>query len=251
MINSKFEKWATGYSGCDGGDFGEIGSRSVWVCGLEWGGGHDAADLAAELDSDVSVPPQGYPEAAENLTCIFNRQTMKLLTAIDGHQVESYEKFALETKPFVTGSTGYFKMNLCPIAFKDTNHELWKAEFKDITGFGIKSQYLDWCRAVRFPTIRSWSSAAKPKLVICFGKTYLEDFKTAFLDSESSINTENILKKELTWSINKDGTLVVISPFPVNRYGLNSNKLIQAFGDRIRELCSRSFQNFERKTAIS
>ena len=33
-MNEKFEKWATGYSGFDGGD----PKGKIWLCGIEWGG---------------------------------------------------------------------------------------------------------------------------------------------------------------------------------------------------------------------
>ena len=39
MINENFKKWALGFSGCDGGDIGSAQSPSIWLCGLEWGGG--------------------------------------------------------------------------------------------------------------------------------------------------------------------------------------------------------------------
>ncbi len=36
---ARFKEWCPGYSGCDGGDIGNEDNPSVWVCGIEWGGG--------------------------------------------------------------------------------------------------------------------------------------------------------------------------------------------------------------------
>ena len=46
-ITERFENWALGYSGCDGGDLGYPSSPSTWVCGIEWGGGHTPEALVA------------------------------------------------------------------------------------------------------------------------------------------------------------------------------------------------------------
>ena len=44
--HASFAKWATGFSGCDGGDIGSAQNRSIWYCGIEWGGGHPADEQA-------------------------------------------------------------------------------------------------------------------------------------------------------------------------------------------------------------
>src|SRR5574338_666082 len=88
-----FKKWCTGYSGCDGGDLGSPESPSVWVCGIEWGGGHTPKSLLSNISEDVRTPPQGYDSWQDNLSYIFNWQTMKLLSAIDGGRVKDYKKY--------------------------------------------------------------------------------------------------------------------------------------------------------------
>lgn len=35
LTNAKFAKWATGFSGCDGGFIGSPQSKSIWFCGIE------------------------------------------------------------------------------------------------------------------------------------------------------------------------------------------------------------------------
>jgi hypothetical protein len=235
-VENKFQKWAVGFSGCDGGDIGSSHAPSIWVCGIEWGGGHNADSLTEHIQQQVSTAPLGYEDPAENLAYIFNRKTMQILTAMEGGLVQAYENIARERRPFVKGEKGYFKLNLFPIAFKDTSPQRWQSEFVDITGFPSKEAYLAWCRSARFDAMRSWVSTSKPKTIICFGKTYLKDFSAAFTNGNSEFVTENILGRSLSWSRTVDDVLVVVCPFPVGRYGLNSHVLVQGFGNRIRSL---------------
>lgn len=161
---------------------------------------------------------------------------MKILAVIDGQEVADYKQFAKQTRPFTEGTESYFKANLYPIGFKNTSHTYWKSEFVDITGFDNKQQYLDWCVEKRFPAMRKWAAQAKPKLIICAGKTYLHHFKQAFADPDSTFNAERIEDRDLYWTRNSDGTLVVVIPFMGGRWGLVRNVAIQAFGQRVRAL---------------
>lgn len=240
--NFGFKKWGLGYSGCDGGDIGTPQMKSKWICGIEWGGGHDFDSLVRYMQEDVSAPPRGYESWEENISYIFNWQVMKLLSAIEGGKVENYKSFAKEAKPFVKGSSGYFKMNLYPIAFKDTNPENWASEFRAITGFASKREYLQWCKNNRLPQIRGWASSFIPELVICLGKTYLEDFSKAFFDDGKTLNKEIIENREISWGVNSTGTLLVILPFMVNRHGLVNNNTIQLVGERISQLLACAYQ---------
>jgi hypothetical protein len=160
-ITKKFEKWALGYSGCDGGGIGSPSSPGTWVCGIEWGGGHTPEALVTHMEEDVSSPPRGYSDWTENLAYIFNWQVMKLLSAINGGSVSDYKKFAETVKPFIDGSPNYFKMNLYPIGFKDTSYARWHDNFSHITGFQSKADYLSWCSTFRFPEIRKWAKSER------------------------------------------------------------------------------------------
>lgn len=235
--NPNFAKWCLGYSGCDGGDIGTTQSRSIWACGLEWGGGHDPKQLALSIDKDdVAVPPRGYDDWQENIRYIFNWQLMKLLAVVEGGKVGEYKRFAESTAPFLIGNRGYFKMNLFPIGFKNTNQVHWREAFSEITGFENKDSYLQWCRQYRLPQLKTWSETHHPEIVICLGKTYQSDFVTAFLETGQDIEHEVIDNRDLYWSVNSHRTLVVILPFMVNRNGLVKNTSIQQFGERISEL---------------
>ncbi len=235
-ISPQFALWAKGFAGCDGGDIGSPSTPSIWFCGLEWGGGHDENSLSESISSLASDVPYGYDHEDENTAYIFNRQIMKLISAMHGGNVNEYEKFVTTLKPFVRGQAGFFKMNLFPIAFKNTDHGLWKTSFSNLTGIESKQRYLEWCREERFPILRSWVATYRPRAVICFGKSYSDDFKRAFSDLNVDFKREDIGGRELSWAKNSNGTLVAICPFPVNRNGLNSNALLQGFGSRLGSL---------------
>ena len=239
-----FSKWATGYSGCDGGDIGSPQNKCIWFCGIEWGGGHppDEQKLQEIFSEDVGKPPEGYtddddkPAWKHNLEFIFNWQAMKLLAAINGQLVTSYKLFAENTRPFVKDEKGYYKLNLYPLAFKDTSHQLWEEGFAKATGIQNKQSYLEWIRSNRFPVMKAWVESSMPSLIVCVGITYLQDFASAFVDDSLSFNQEIIDDRKFNWVVTQKGTLVVVIPFMVNRYGLTRNDSIQRFGDRIREL---------------
>ncbi len=232
----EFSKWAMGYSGCDGGDLGSPQSPSIWVCGIEWGGGDiDGQWLKEQLISDASEPGYGYDTPEINLSYTFNRQTTKLLCAINGIAVESYEDFARKEKPFVKSQKGYFKMNLYPLSFKNTGDDLWKSWLHELTGFSNKKEYMEWCKKNRFIFLSDIKRKHKPRLIICFGRTYKDDFKSAFCEKDTEERKEKILDRELIW-YRSDSTIVAVCPFPTGPHGLNSNILLQEFGKRISSL---------------
>lgn len=238
IINPLFKKWALGFSGCDGGDIGSDLSRSIWLCGLEWGGDFEETveTLSTDFNQDVSQPPSGYKDWRENIAYIFNWQAMKLLGKIHDYPIEEYKKFAEEYKPFVNGQKGFFKMNLYPIAFKQTAHNLWDDAHKISTGLSTKQDYINWIYKNRFTIMQNLVINYSPKLIICTGVTYFLDFKQAFMIDNMEVNKECIDGKNLVWFKNENGTLVVVIPFMVNRNGLNSNATISNFGSRIKEL---------------
>ena len=239
LVNEEFVSWASGFSGCDGGDIGSPQSRSIWFCGIEWGGGHpsDEHELRNRIFSEkVDLPNEGYTDWTENIVVPFNRQALKLLTSINGGSVPAYKEFAEINQPFIKGAKGYFKANLYPLAFKNTSHELWKDGFSKATGINKKQDYLEWVRVNRFPEMKRWVETYCPQLIVCVGKSYLTEYALAFADDGLAFNTEVIDDRELNWVVNMNGTILVVIPFMLNRYGLTKNESIQKFGDRIGEL---------------
>src|SRR6266513_2843372 len=128
-----FEKWAKGFSGCDGGNL----NGSVWFCGIEWGTGKEH-DLEIELKGSVSEPPQNYESADVNLQYPYNIKLMKLIAAMQGGSVANYRRVAYRTPfPFHRDSD-FFKLNLFPVAFTKVDPRLWVDKYKHTTGLSTR-----------------------------------------------------------------------------------------------------------------
>jgi hypothetical protein len=239
MVSQNFADWALSFSGCDGGDIGSAENKSIWFCGIEWGGGHknDKDELNAMFSSPVVNPGEGYDSWRENLAYRFNWQAMKLLSALDGLSVKDYKNFAETKKPFTQGEKGYFKMNLFPLAFKDTSNALWGDGFSEATGFLTKNDYKAWIIKERAKKMREWVFLFNPRVIICTGISYAKEFQTAFMDRDLD-NVEIIEGQELRWGVNSNNTFVFVTPFMVNRYGLTRDSSIQLFGERMRNIVS-------------
>ena len=231
-VTPEFEKWAKGFSGCDGGNL----QGSIWLCGVEWGMGAEHV-LEEEIRKPVTKPPQIYKSGEENLKYPLNRMFLKLIAALRGRPVEDYEDVAREEPfPFHRHSD-FFKLNLFPIAFKDVKKkkypQLWN-ECRRATGLSTADDYLDWCRENRFPQMRSWVKRGQPNLIIGVGLEYQLDFQKAF-GFEGVVNEERIEGTRLVWMSNGKSILALV-PSPTSPSGLNSNKRMQAFGKRLRAI---------------
>jgi len=224
-VTQDFEKWATGFSGCDGGNL----HGPVWFCGIEWGTGAEH-ELEEEFKLPVSEPPQFYEGPGDNLKYQFNVKLLKLIAAMRGRSVSDYKCVANETPfPFHRDSE-FFKLNLFPVAFKKVGPQLWIDTYKNATGLSTRGAYLKWCRDNRFPKIRSWMELGQPKLVVGVGSHTKDDFQKAF-GFKGAENEENIEGKKLVWMSNGKAILAVI-PF-LGQFHLNSNQRLQAFGERL------------------
>lgn|GEM_PF-457665 len=237
-VTSAFEKWAKGFSGCDGGNL----KGDVWFCGIEWGLGKDHP-IDEELKADRSKPPQEYRSPEEILKYPnVGIRLIKLITAMRGGSVQEYSRIAFETPfPFHKQSQ-YFKLNLFPVACKDTQAP-WTEALKEATGFPTKAECLQWCRRNRFPEMRFWVEKGKPKLIVGFGARWEADFRKAFGFGASKGTTETVEGQKLIWMQNDDSILAII-PFLGWQGGLlNRDDSIQAFGKRLAQiLIAKHFQ---------
>nr|WP_315059309.1 hypothetical protein [uncultured Campylobacter sp.] len=238
MVNENFEKWALGFSGCDGGDIGSAQSPSIWLCGLEWGGGFKPEELADEFKDDVSEPSVGYKSHERNLAYQYNIKAIKLLCALNG--ASDHVKFNETVKPFTQGAKGYFKLNLYPLAFKNTSHSLWSEGFAKATGIENKSEYIRWIEQNRFPKLRAWAKERKPRLIICVGISYKNEFIAAFGGEGAQVKEAIAGGKKFYYFENEDGTTVAITYFLGNPYGLNSDAAIKATGEKIAQILAQN-----------
>ena len=248
-----FKEWACSFSGCDGGDL----NSPVWLCGIEWGYSNSDGKTDEEYQEDMRIdysqrlPAQIAQGAYEPTNLVYFeekrwkfpyvRNVAKLYGALKGMNVEEVDR----TK---TSDWKIFHMNLYPIAFNNESDELWDTyKLAEVTGLESKQIYRTWCLLRRFPWIADQVREHKPKLVIGTGVGYLTDFIVCCGGSGivDNIHKETIVgnpdKKETStrtmyWTKVSDETTLVVTPFPSGRFGLNSNALLQKFGDRIRDV---------------
>lgn len=247
-LSNEFIDWACSLSGCDGGN----PKADIWVCGIEWGhtGGEKALEeyYTKELPGEIArgnYYPSGSYDWKHSLTYRYGISVAKLYSAIIGQKVEDYRKIAEDCN-----GSELFKMNLYPIAFNNTNEDLWhKYGLNTVTGFEEKQLFKTWCFLNRFPSISDFVNEHKPKLIIGTGISYLTDFFVCFAGSKgvnTTINTENLglqtpgnkpNSRKLFWAKLDNGvTTLVVVPFFSGSYGLNSDILLQETGSIIRKL---------------
>lgn len=232
------KNWLLDFSGCDGGTVGSPNNQSIWVCGIEWGGGQTAEELKNYINQTWEGSPNfGY--SAEGVLDFYqyNMVVYKLLAVMQNYNIANYKKFVENEMPFLeNGHSSYFKMNLYPIAFKNTDPIFWTNEIADVSGFKTKNDYLKWCKENRFPIMQQWVKKYAPKLLICLGKTYVNEFNLAFADNENDFNRENIGDLVLQWKKNNNGTIIAVLPFPnAQNKGLKSDSDIEEMGKRLKQ----------------
>lgn len=233
------KNWLLDFSGCDGGTIGSPNNRSIWVCGIEWGGGQTAEELKNYINQKWDGSDNfGYDKNGVLDYYPYNMVTYKLLAVMQDYHLNNYKKFVEIEMPFLeNGHSSYFKMNLYPIAFKKTNANLWTNEIAEVSGFKTKKDYLQWCKENRFPVIQWWVQKYAPKLIICFGKTYAHEFNLAFADNEDEFNIEEVGNLTLQWKKNNNGTIIAVLPFPnAPNKGLKSHSDIEAMGKKLKQL---------------
>lgn len=256
-VKEDFAKWALQFSGCNGGDIGSPENPAVWVCAKEFGGDFWGLQEGENLQDAIAAYRKGFREdriqdprdvyysgkdaflpngIADLFKIPYDRNAFKLLAALNGKKVTEYQEFALKERPFFEGGKGYFKMNLFPFGFKDTNNARWETLFSEVTGFSNKQEYQAWLVKNRLPVMREWARKYRPRLIICTGvaELYPEWFKVAFGEGAAMpMETENIAGADMQYGKNSDGALIVIMNH-LSRF--NSHVKLQAFGERIREL---------------
>lgn len=236
-VTPEFERCAKSFSGCDGGNL----KGSSWLCGVEWGMGVKHV-LEEQLKKPDTKSPQVYktPEDAlkgpSGRPFPVNLMFLKLISAMRGRPVEDWRSIAYE-KPFpFHRRSDFFKLNLFPIAFNNREAP-WTDDEKKLTGLATKAEYYEWCRENRFPRIRSWVKRGRPRLIICVGLEDQLDYQKAF-GLGGVVNSERIEGVRLVWM--SDGRAIfAVVPYPSSQSGLNSNKRIQAFGKRLRDILRR------------
>jgi hypothetical protein len=233
MVTEDFAKWASGFSGCDGGN----PRGGIWLCGIEYGGGGDSeGDL--NFSEDVSKPRSEARAVGDFCRFQYNSKALKLLCALSGRDVRAYRSFYEDRRCF-SSESDYFKLNLYPIGFRDTSAR-WEDWLARKTGILTKAEYTQWCETQRFPQLRKWSQQYRPRLIICTGKSHRSAFFRAFCGFSEPHKLEDQGEKPF-WYIqtNSGHTLVAVVYFLGGRHGLNSDPKLADTGQRLRELMNR------------
>ena len=261
MINEKVRNFLLSSVGFDGGDLGNPNNQSVWLCGIEWGGGYcEPQDLLNEIDKTENYTPLqklidnnkslygGYENKCVNFAHQFNRKAIKLLASLFG--IDDVVAFNKQYEPFVKDKKGFFKLNLFPISFKsmETND---RNKFLEVIGFKSDSEYKNFCRNIkddnsRFSLIKKLREKYEPKIIICVGKTVANDFVKAFLGKEENIIWDE--NKDFYYEIMeyKSGNkgLFVITRFLGGPSGLNSDQKLKECGKSIAKIAKKYGINF-------
>lgn len=234
-VNPIFAKWATEFSGCDGGN----PNGEIWICGLEMAGVNDLEFHELSEPPYIGHPHRDRAEFFNNSkgeTQPYNVNAVKLLSALEGREVNEYKSFFEEYSCFDKKSN-YFKLNLFPIQFKNTDPKNWLDHQAKITGFSGKKEYKKWCEEHRFPVLKGWVTRFSPKLIICTGTTYDSEFKSAFGSGNTEyLETEAAGKKIKYFVTNNNRTLVAVTYFLVHSTGLNSHEKLALTGKKLSEL---------------
>jgi hypothetical protein len=238
-LKKEFIEWACSLSGCDGGN----PDAKIWLSGIEWGGVDKSyyQNLHQEI-SKGKYTPSGLYDWKDSLTYPYGRNVAKLIAVIQGKDIGEYRQFANKCN-----GSEIFKMNLYPIAFRNTDDALWKKYGLDaITGFEEKHLFKTWCFLHRFPAVAALAKQKNPKVIICTGLSYLTDFFVCFasgIGTETPINTDTIpppnqssnqYSRRFYWAKLVNGTALFVVPFFSGQYGLNSDHLILEMGKIIK-----------------
>jgi hypothetical protein len=235
--NEEFEAWAKGPSGFDGGNL----NGAVWFCGIEWGAGDSEDSLKfSSLDAAPSVEGEAR---SSFLNPQYNWKLVKLYAAMLGYPPSQYGAVYKDTSAF-SKESDTCKLNLYPIAFKDTDESLWAEWLRDRTGLPTKALYLAWCQLNRFPVFTDLAVRRKPKAIVCTGLQWSKHFLMAFAGMDNAfldLARRPVAGRELRWApINNGNSMLFITPF-LGRGGLISDEQIEAFGKEIASLCREHF----------
>ncbi len=266
MINEDFEKWATGYSGFDGGN----PNGKIWLCGIEWGGRQteDIKELEKDFKNVITEVPCGYINHNINLNLPefegdfkYNYIFLKLMSIIKGENFlengnntneikQILKKFNDKEKCF-TRYSNYLKLNIFPLQFKGTDDKYWTKPYIEATGFQTKDEYRKWClEKSRLELFNKMTDKYSPSLIITVGARY-DYYKEAFgykdIDHSDNFKTTTIPLKNGNGSgkiraivdINNHRLFVNIPFLGYRKNNLNSHNLIIEAGEEIKSLIDR------------
>ena len=198
-----------------------------------------------DVSSPNSIPDDDVVARTKELIYPYNVKLFKMYSVLLSKRTDEY-KAVVEKHKYLSKTGQLFKMNLYPLAFGNSKEDLWgEAHFK-LTGIPTKTIYRAWCQEHRFKQIHNWVTESNPKAIICTGVSLLQEFVMAFCGFENiysdfeplqEVKTDDKTRYFYWMPINHGKSLLFITPFFGNRYGLNEDEHFEDIGSKIREIC--------------
>lgn len=242
----------------------------VWICGLEWGGGHDPAipipvsDFEPYDFDDLQVwSADDFMSSFWAPNSRFCQAVIKILTGLrDRAYVSARCSWSRENmiKENLIGPNGLaLILNAFPISMSGTSAR-WSSwqqyqvrlsdgtvkllrEWTNLTTF---DEYREYLFANRTPVYSREVDKRKPQLNICFGMN--EGHEQLFGAKEVKETFSSVVDGghdctvyEIEHQEDNSCTLVLVSPFPVGRYGLISDEQFDIVSKKISEIGINTF----------
>lgn len=230
---SFYNKIQSSLIGMDGGNI----HASVWFCGIEWGTDEekviDYTTRDTYTENGLEIPylssqwKQNHPRL---LNWQFDQKLAKIMCEVT-QETNGYKEY-LKTK-YCDKNGNEFKLNLFPLPAR--NVEEWTQDHIKITGDCIKYHYYTHCAETRFKAFNKMINVYQPKVVVCFGSKFSEEYKLAFLNDQQKYTqtSHKISNGNDIELIKAEGSpVILVCPFPGRK--LNSDSDLKALGQIIR-----------------
>lgn len=244
----------------------------VWICGLEWGGGHDPAIPIPVSDFEPYVFDDLQVWSADDFLSSFwapqsrfCQAVIKILTGLrDRAYVPSRCSWSRENmiKENLIGPNGLaLILNAFPISMSGTSAR-WSSwlQYQVRLNDGTVKPLSEWTQLPTFDKYREYLFAhrtriysqevqnRKPQLIICFGMNEgherlfgAEKIKETFSSVPDGGHDCTVYEIEHREGFTK--TLVLVTPFPVGRYGLISDAQFDVVSKKISEIGTDTFKD--------
>ena len=217
----------------DGGNI----KAPLWFCGIEWSSNGEAITDKITRDTylvdELSVPylSSKWKEAhSQYLKWQFDQKLSKIICEAIDYQGD-YKSYL--NSNFCDQKSNEFKLNLFPLAATDIKE--WNEEHIRITGHRIKYHYMYQCAFSRFILFYRLVNLYHPKVIVCFGRTFLEEYFMAFMGDNYKCSRK-MIKLGLSTTIEviekQDHPVLLVCPFL--GWGLNSDSKLRDLGKIIK-----------------
>ncbi|QUI69601.1 hypothetical protein [Pseudoalteromonas sp. M8] len=177
-MNSFYNRLTTSLIGMDGGNI----KAPLWVSGLEWAG-YDEEITSKVTRPTYEVDGHKVPYLSDEWKAStpnfykwqFDQKVAKILCRAFDYQGE-YKDYMKEK--YCSSSSNEFKLNLFPLPCRNVND--WQKQHIELTSTKIKYHYQTHCSITRFFLFNQLVKQFNPKVVLCFGQRFIEEYKMAF-----------------------------------------------------------------------